>query len=190
MLRNIACAVFLAVFCLAGTCYGHPSEHPSGHPYGYSGGHSGGHAGGYSSGYRIDALRNKLSCALEQEARPGIYREAAEEGEELPGSLRFHMSGFGRDHCVVGIEFPERVSDRAAFIAARRTVMTIIGILNRHDYFSSLTPDAKFQAVAVPCVREPGGAYYYDGYMWNWVKYGLEPPVVLPKHAIEKMIAQ
>ncbi len=162
MLRAVVCAVFCAVFCLAGTCHGYP----------------------------LDALRDALAVALENENKPEIYEELRDEGEELPGSIRCHITGFGRDYCLVGVQFPERVSDKTAFIAARQTVTTIFSILNRYDHLSSLPPDVKFQTVAVPCVLESGGVYYYDGYLWNQGRFSMDPPVTIPKHVIEEKTAR
>lgn len=162
MLRTIVCAVFCAVFCLAGTCHGYP----------------------------LDALRDKLAVALENEDRPEIYEQLRDEGEALPDSIRFHIAGFGRDYCVVGVQFPERVSDKTAFIAARQTVVTIISIMNRYDHIPSLPPDVKFQAVAVPCVVESGGVYYYDGFLQNWGRFGPEHYVTIPKDVIGEKAAR
>lgn len=165
MLRTIVCVVFCAVFCLAGTC----------------------HASSQSS---LNAMRAALAVALEKESRPLIYEELRNEGEELPASIWFHITGFGRDYCVVGVQFPERVSDKAAFIAARWTVLMISSTLSRYNHLSSLPPDVQFQAVAVPCVSEPGGVYYYDGYLWNMGRFSVEPPVIVPRHVIEEKAAK
>lgn len=163
MLRTIVCAVFCAVFCLAGTCQAY---------------------------YPLDALRDALAVALENENKPEIYEQLRDEGEALPDRIRFYIAGFGRDYCLVGVQFPERVSDKAAFIAARGTVTTIISIMNRYDHISSLPRDVKFQAVAVPCVVESGGVYYYDGFLQNWGWFGPEHYVTIPKAVIEEKAAR
>ena len=164
MLRTMVCAVFCAVFSLAGTCRAYT--------------------------YPPDALRDALAVALEQENKPEIYGQLRDEGEELPASIRFHITGFGRDFCVVGVQFPERVSDKTAFIAARQTVSTIFDILNRYNHLPSLPRDVKFQAVAVPCVLESGGVYYYDGFLMNWGWYGPEHYVTIPKDVIKQKVAR
>lgn len=165
MLRTIVCAVFCTLFCLASACHA-------------------------SSQYPLDALRDALAVALENESKPAIYEQLRDEGEALPDSIRFYIAGFGRDYCLVAVQFPERVSDKTAFIAARQTVTTTISILNRYNHLPSLPEDVQFQAVAVPCVMESGVVYYYDGFLLNWGWYGPEPYVTIPRHVIEEKVAR